>query len=224
MRLRFLAAHSKLLFIMASMIPGAVHVTVTGSDHAPWGEPGEAEIVNAIREFTTGETSVGLSAARSLATVMFTDIVDSTAQEADLGDRRWREILDAHERHIARAVKRFRGEVIKSTGDGALAIFDAPGRAVDCGVVLTEDATHLGLTIRIGLHTGEIERLGDDISGLAVNLASRIEGIAKPGAVAVSRTVTDLVIGSPHRFTPTGSHILKGVPGEWDVFEVEKPN
>jgi len=209
---------------MASMIPGAVHVTVTGSDHAPWGEPGEAEIVNTIREFTTGQTSVGPTAARSLATVMFTDIVNSTAQEADLGDRRWGEILDAHDRHIARAVKRFRGEVIKSTGDGALAIFDAPGRAVDCGVVLTEDSTHLGLTIRIGLHTGEIERRGDDISGLAVNLASRIEGIANPGTVAVSRTVTDLVIGSPHRFTPIGSHNLKGVPGEWDVFEVDEPH
>lgn len=203
---------------MADMIPHATHEVFPGTDHVPWGHGDDHELVGEIAQFMTGQQAPRHRAQRALATVLFTDIVDSTALAADVGDHRWRELLDAHDRLLDRQVRRFGGELIKTTGDGMLAIFDGPGRAIDCALALADGVTAFGLHIRAGLHTGEIERRESDVAGIAVNLSSRIESLANPGQVLVSRTVTDLVVGSHHSFDPAGSHTLKGVPGEWQLF------
>ena len=155
-----------------------------------------------------------------LATVLFTDIVESTATAARLGDRRWRQILDAHDRVAHREVERFGGRVVKTTGDGVLATFDGPARAIRCARLLSNELSSEGVAIRAGLHTGEIEVRGDDVGGIAVHIGARVGAAAGPGEILVSRTVTDLVAGSGIAFANRGSHALKGVPEEWQLFAV----
>jgi class 3 adenylate cyclase len=157
---------------------------------------------------------------RVLATVLFTDIVGSTSRASELGDRRWREVLNGYDDVARRQLERFRGRQVKTTGDGTLAVFDGPARAVECARSLTEAVHPLGLDIRAGLHTGEIETRGDDVAGVAVHIAARVSALAGAGEVLVSRTVTDLVVGSGIRFEDHGEHELKGVPGRWTLFAV----
>jgi class 3 adenylate cyclase len=144
--------------------------------------------------------------------------VDSTARAAFVGDRAWRAVLDSHDHLVRDKVERGGGRVVKSTGDGSLATFDRPGRAVDVAVAICDVVRSLGVDIRAGIHTGEIERRGDDIGGLAVHLAARVCSAAGAGEVLVSRTVTDLVVGSGHDFTDRGEHDLKGIPGRWCLY------
>jgi len=156
-----------------------------------------------------------------LATVLYTDIVGSTQRMAELGDQRWRGVLDAHDARAAAEVARFRGRIVKQTGDGHLAVFDGPARAIRCAKALAAAARGLGVELRAGLHTGEIEQRGDDVSGLAVHIGARIAALAAAGEVLVSSTVRDLVVGSGLAFADCGEHTLKGVPGAWRLFRVE---
>jgi class 3 adenylate cyclase len=156
-----------------------------------------------------------------LATVVFTDIVDSTQRASMVGDREWRAVLDRHDAVTARLVASHRGQVIKLTGDGLLATFDGPARAIQCSTAMRDALVDIGLQTRIGVHTGEVERRGDDIGGIGVHIAARVEARAEPGEVLVSRTVTDLVAGSGLRFSDRGEHELKGVPGTWRLYAVE---
>jgi len=151
---------------------------------------------------------------------MFTDIVDSTRLSSTIGDAGWHKRLDAHDQVIRRELQLFRGTEIKTTGDGFLAIFDGPGRAIQCCRAIRDAARPLGLTIRLGLHTGEVEQHGEDIRGVTVNIGARVAALAGPGEVLVSRTVTDLVAGSGFNFEARGEHELKGVPGAWRLFAV----
>ena len=153
-----------------------------------------------------------------LATVLFTDIVDSTRRAVELGDRRWRELLVQHDRITCAEVARFQGRVVKNTGDGFLATFDGPTRAVRCATTLAERMPQLGIDVRSGLHTGECELRGDDIGGIAVHIGARVAALAGAGEVFVSNTVKDLVNGSGITFRDRGTHALKGLPGEWQLF------
>ena len=158
---------------------------------------------------------------RVLATVLFTDIVGSTEHLAELGDRKWRDLLDAHDRTIRRQLERFRGREVGTRGDGFVATFDGPGRAIECGCAMRDAVGALGLEIRVGLHTGEIElREDDDVAGVAVHIAARVEHHAGASEVLVSSTVKDLVAGSDIEFDDRGEHELKGVPGTWRLFSV----
>ena len=157
---------------------------------------------------------------RVLSTVLFSDIVGSTEQAAAVGDRRWREVLDQHDAIASRQIDIHRGKRVKATGDGVLATFDGPARAIACGCELRDSLRPLGVEVRVGLHTGEIELRGADIGGIAVNIGARIAGVAHAGEVLVSRTVTDLVAGSGIEFADRGTHQLKGVPGDWPLFAV----
>jgi class 3 adenylate cyclase len=147
--------------------------------------------------------------------------VDSTRTAADLGDQRWRSLLDDHDAMVHRQLDRFRGRQIKSTGDGVFATFDGPARAIRCASAIRDGARRLGLEIRAGLHTGECEIRGDDLGGIAVHVGARVAGLADPGEVLVSRTVADLVAGSGIVFTNRGEHVLKGVPGTWQLFAAQ---
>jgi class 3 adenylate cyclase len=160
----------------------------------------------------------GGQADRVLVTVLFTDIVGSTERARQAGDRRWRELLDAHDRLARELVHREGGRLVKTTGDGILAIFDGPGQAIRCAAALREELRPLGLEIRAGLHTGEVERRGDDVGGIAVHIGARIMGVAAPGEVLVSRTVRDLVAGSGIALEGRGTHALRGVGDEWPLF------
>ncbi len=167
-----------------------------------------------------------LHADRILATVLFTDIVGSTRRAAEIGDRQWRRLLDRHDEVLREQIRRFRGREIKNLGDGFLATFDSPARAVRCASVIVEALARLGVSVRCGLHTGEIEQHRDDISGIAVHLAARIAAKAPADGVLVSRTVRDLVTGSGLNFQDRGSHLLHGLPEEIQLFaiaEVEDP-
>src|SRR6266513_2570390 len=157
---------------------------------------------------------------RVLATVLFTDIVDSTPRAADLGDRRWRELLDAHDRAAAAEIERHRGIMVRTTGDGGLARFDGPARGIQCARAIVDAAGRLDLGVRAGLHVGECELRGSDVAGIAVHIGARISALAGPGEVYVSSTVRDLVAGSGIAFNDRGRHVLKGVPGEWELFAV----
>jgi class 3 adenylate cyclase len=193
-------------------------------EHPPVGVADDVdpfEDVAEVQEFLTGSRPPP-EPDRILATVLFTDIVSSTPQAVDAGDRRWRDILDRYDDLAAREVGRFRGRVIKSTGDGVLAVFDGPGRAVRCAVTLCAAIRGLGLAQRAGLHTGEIELRGNDISGLAVIFAQRVSAIAGTGDVLVSRTVVDLVAGSGIEFDSVGEYKLKGIPGTWPILAVRQ--
>jgi class 3 adenylate cyclase len=202
----------------AEHIPDARLIEQRGDDHFPW--LGDADgVLDAIEEFVTGSRH-RVDEERILATVLFTDIVDSTRRAAEVGDRLWRELLDAHDEIGARETERFHGRRVKSTGDGMLAVFDGPARAVRCAEALRDAVAELGVELRAGLHVGECELRGDDIGGLAVHIGARVAGLAGPGEVLVSRTVRDLVAGSGLRFTERGEHELKGVPDRWPVYAV----
>jgi class 3 adenylate cyclase len=204
---------------LAEHIAGAKLVELPGRDHLPFVGDTD-ELLGDIEEFLTGSRAVP-TADRVLATILFADIVGSTSRAASTGDRRWRDLLNDHDRMANRQVHRFGGRPVKATGDGILATFDGPARAVQCGLALCEGARQLGLDVRVGLHTGEIENRGDDVAGIGVHIAARVEALAQPGQVWVSRTVTDLVTGSGIAFSDRGEHQLKGVPGTWQLFSVE---
>ncbi len=155
-----------------------------------------------------------------LATVLFTDVVGSTERAAALGDRRWRELLQAHNDAVARELARFRGRQVDSAGDGVFATFDGPARAIRCAAALRDAVGSLGLDIRAGVHTGEVEVVGDDYAGLAVHIGARVSGQAGPSEILVSGTVRDLVVGSGIGLEDRGTHALKGVPGEWRLYAV----
>jgi class 3 adenylate cyclase len=205
---------------MSEHIPGARMVELPGRDHVPFVGATE-ELLSEIEEFLTGARR-SPSSERVLATILFSDIVGSTARAAELGDQRWRELLEDHDQMVARQVHRFGGRLVKGTGDGALAVFDSPGRAIDAGLAMRDAARQLGLQVRVGVHAGELERRGDDVSGIAVHIAARVQALAAPDEVCVSRTVADLVAGSGFVFRDHGRHELKGVPGTWDIFAVDR--
>jgi class 3 adenylate cyclase len=203
---------------LAEHIPGAKYVELPGSDHAAWAGDSDA-FLDEIQEFLTGVRTEQV-VDRVLATVMFTDVADSTRLAAELGDRRWREVLDEHDKIVARHVEQFRGRYIKHTGDGCLATFDGPGRAVQCAAALRSAIGHLGIQIRAGLHAGEVEMRGEDVGGIAVHIAARVCALANAGEILVSGTVKDLTIGSRIQYEDRGAQTLKGVPGEWHVYAV----
>ena len=203
---------------LASRIPGAKFIEYPDGDHLPWTGDVEA-VVGDIREFVTGERESSLSdVERVLATVLFTDIVDSTRIAGEMGDQRWTRLLDSHDEIARQLMARHRGNLVKSTGDGILATFDGPGRAVRCALSLVPAAQQVGLSLRAGLHTGEIEMRGADIGGISVHAAARVMAKCLPGEVLVSRVVTDLVAGAGLKFSERGSQELKGLPGRWDLF------
>jgi class 3 adenylate cyclase len=175
-------------------------------------------MIEELIEFLTGERAVEVN--RILATLLFTDIVDSTRQAAALGDRRWRALLDAHDQAVRLQLQRFRGREINTTGDGFLAAFDGPARAIRCAESIIEATSSQGITLRSGIHTGECEVRGNDLGGIAVHIAARVGASAAPGEVLVSSTVKDLVVGSGVEFDERGEHELKGVPGAWKLFSV----
>ena len=206
---RYLGAH----------IPGAKVVELPGSTYWPYLGDQDA-ILDEIEEFLTGVRPVP-APDRALATVLFTDIVSSTERAATLGDDAWTRTLDRHDAQVAREVERHRGRRINTTGDGMLATFDGPARAVRCAQAICGAVRSLGIEVRAGLHTGEIELRGADIGGIAVHIGQRVSALAGPGEVLVSSTVKDLVAGSGITFADRGSHVLKGVPDEWRVFAVK---
>ncbi len=203
---------------LADRIPGARYVELPGSTHIPWAE-GSDEILAEIREFLTGVREAP-EPDRVLTTVLFTDIVGSTGLATELGDRRWRELLQAHHAAIRRELGRFRGHEIDTAGDGFLASFDGPARAIRCAGAAIDAVRGLGLDIRAGLHTGECEIVGDKLAGIAVHIGARVAGEAGPGEVLVSSTVHDLVAGSGLKFENRGEVELKGVSGEWRLYAV----
>jgi len=203
---------------MAEHIPGARLVELPGDDHLWWFGDQDA-IVDEIEEFLTGERSAP-PVDRVLATVMFTDIVGSTERAAELGDGRWRELLERHEAIVRKQLERHRGREVKTTGDGFLATFDGPARAIGCARAIVDTVQPLGIEIRAGLHTGELEMMNGDVGGIAVHTGARVSARAEAGEVLVSSTVKDLVAGSGIEFRDRGSHELKGVPGEWRVYAV----
>lgn len=204
---------------LAENIPGAKIVELPGEDHLWWVGDTEA-LVNEVQVFLTGEQST-IEIDRVLATVLFTDIVDSTKRAAEMGDSRWKDVLDTHNVVMLREIDRFRGRTVRSTGDGFLAVFDGPGRAIRCGSAVSRELRQLGIEIRVGVHTGEIDLMGEDIGGISVNIAARVLAEAANNEVWTSRTVKDLVVGSGFEFTEKGNYSLKGVPGEWGLFSVE---
>ena len=205
---RYLAAH----------IPDARYVELPGTDNLIWAGDQDAMVAE-IQAFVTG-VRPATEPRRVLATVMFTDIVGSTERAAALGDVRWHALLADHNRVVRRQLERFGGREIKVVGDGFLATFDGPARAVRCAIAIRDEVRELGLSIRVGVHVGEIEVLPDDIAGLAVHIGARVSALAGPDEVLVSSTVKDLVVGSGLVFEDRGSHLLKGVPGEWRLFAV----
>jgi class 3 adenylate cyclase len=205
---------------VAERIDGARYVEFPGDYLFFVGDT--APLLDAIEAFVTGRLPRH-GVDRMLATVMFTDVVGSTEQAADMGDRRWSELLATHESLTRAELDRFRGREIKATGDGFLAVFDGPGRAIRCACAIRDAVRAIGIQVRTGLHAGEIELRGDDIGGIAVHIAKRIQALAQPDQVFVSRTVADLVAGSGIRFADRGSHALKGVPNQWQLLVVEDP-
>ena len=203
----------------ADHIPGAKLVELEGIDHFWWVGDSDS-ILEEIQEFLTGERSTA-EPDRVLATVLFTDIVDSTKRAAAIGDRRWHDLLDNHNTLARKAINRFSGRVVESTGDGFLATFDGPSRAIQCALAIRDQVQELGVEIRAGLHTGEIELIKQNVGGIAVHIAARVSAKAKAGEVWVSRTVKDLVVGSGLKFSECGMYSLKGVPGEWRLFKVD---
>jgi len=201
---------------MADRIPGARWIELPTADHLPYAAAGPM-IAAEVEEFLTGVREPA-EPDRMLTTVLFTDVVDSTARAASEGDAGWRELLDHHDRLVRRELERYRGREVKNTGDGFLAVFDGPARAIRCGRSICDRVDDLGLALRVGIHTGEIELRGDDIGGIAVHIAARVLGHAEPGEVLVSRTLTDLVAGSGLRFEDRGEHELKGVAEKWQLF------
>jgi class 3 adenylate cyclase len=205
---------------LAEHIEGANFVELPGADFGL--ELGDVDsVVDEVEEFLTG-TRAFVDTDRVLATVLFIDIVGSTERAAELGDRRWRDILDAHDQLAERQLARYRGTLVKATGDGLVATFDGPARAIRCALALRDGLRAMDIEIRGGLHCGEIELRGPDVSGLAVHIAARVQTVARPGEVLVTRTVKDLVVGVEIPFVDHGLHALRGVPDEWQLFAVEE--
>ena len=202
----------------AEQIPGARLLEIPIAAHVCWDTDSSPEL-DMIEEFLTG-TRPSRVPDRVLATVLYTDIAGSTERAAALGDEHWRRLLDAHDAAVRRQLVRFRGREVKTTGDGFLAAFDGPARAIQCALAVIADARALGIDVRAGLHTGECEVRGGDLAGIAVHVGARVAALATPGEVVVSRTVHDLVAGSEIEFSDRGEHVLKGVPGTWEVFTV----
>jgi pimeloyl-ACP methyl ester carboxylesterase len=203
---------------LAAQIPDAGFIEYSDGDHAFWSGDSQA-LLGDIEEFVTGHRdSASTDLERVLATVLFTDIVDSTRSAAAMGDQAWRRSLDSHDRLAKQMVEKHRGNLVKNTGDGILATFDGPGRAVRCALAFGTAAHQIGLPLRAGLHTGEIEMRGRDIGGIAVHAAARVMAQSQPSEVLVSRVVTDLVAGAGLKFAERGSYELKGLPGRWDLF------
>jgi class 3 adenylate cyclase len=208
--------HSRYL---AEHIPGARMVELPGDGTLPFGA-GQEELVGEVEEFLTGTRHVP-DPERILATVMFSDVVDSTSRAAEMGDRRWRGVLESMDGNIETELGRHRGRVVKKMGDGLLATFDGPARAIECAKAIRDGARHgYGLEVRSGLHTGEIELLGNDVGGIAVHIGARVGSLAAAGEVLVSNTVKDLVVGSGIEFEDRGERELKGVPGSWRLWAV----
>ena len=205
---------------LAAQIPGAKYVELDGIDHLPWVGNADA-IADEIEEFLTGVRH-GAEIDRVLATVMFSDIVDSTRKAAELGDRRWRDLLTEHHAIVRAELERYRGRELDTAGDGFLAAFDGPARGIRAACTITDAVRRLGVDVRVGLHTGECEVLGSKLTGIAVHVGARIASAASPGEVFVSSTVRDLVAGSGLRFRERGAYELKGVPGAWQLFSVER--
>jgi class 3 adenylate cyclase len=203
---------------VADRIPGAKYVELPGRNMHHFVEPWRASFQE-IAEFLTGEQA-DVADDRVLATVLFTDIVDSTRRAAEMGDRDWRALLDAHDAVVRSQLGRFRGREVNTSGDGFLAMFDGPQRAIRCAMAIRDAVQALGIQVRAGLHTGECEVRGDDIGGIAVHIGARVSALAGPNDVLVSSTLRDLVIGSGLEFEDRGLHALKGVPGEWHLFGV----
>ncbi len=206
---RYLAAH----------IPGAKLVELAGEDHSPFLGDCDA-LLNEIEKFLTGKHRV-IDPERVLATVLFADIVGSTERAVALGDRAWRELLEAFYARVREVLAQYRGREINTVGDGVLAAFDGPARAIRCAAAIRDALRALKLEVRCGLHTGECEMVGDDLAGIAVHTGARVAALAAPGEILVSQTVRDLVAGSGLVFEDRGMHALKGVPNEWRLFEAE---
>jgi class 3 adenylate cyclase len=206
---------------VADHIEGAKYVELPGRNLFHFVEPWR-ESFQEIAEFLTGHQAE-VADDRVLATVLFTDIVDSTRRAAELGDRDWHALLDAHDAVVRSQLARFRGREVNTSGDGFLAMFDGPQRAIRCAMAIRDAVQALGIEVRAGLHTGECEVRGDDIGGIAVHIGARVCGLAVPNDVLVSSTLRDLVIGSGLEFEDRGAHQLKGVPGEWQIFAAASP-
>ena len=205
---------------IADHVDGAQWVEVPGADDFWWVSASADLVLDHIEEFVTGERSTPIT-NRLLATVLFTDIVSSTAHLSAVGDARWMETLNRFDTAVRRQFARFRGVEINSTGDGFVATFDGPTRAVACAAAIRDSACQLGLEVRSGIHTGEVEQRGRDISGLGVHIAARVAAVATPSTICVSRTVADLAVGSGIQFESLGDHELKGVPGTWTLFAAD---
>jgi class 3 adenylate cyclase len=203
---------------VASMIPGARFIVYPGEDAYAWAE---AIGIDDIEEFLTGRRS-SRAIDRVLSTVLFTDIVGSTERASRLGDGPWRALLDDHHRAVRTELQAWRGKEIKTIGDGFLATFDGPARAVQCAAAIVDSVGALGLPIRAGVHTGECELVGDDVAGIAVHIGARVMERADPGEVMASSTVKDLVVGSGLRFADRGGHALRGIPDEWRLYALER--
>jgi class 3 adenylate cyclase len=202
--------------MVAAAIPGARFVELPGTDHAFWTQDPDA-VIGEIEHFVTGARATAAH-DRVLATVLFTDIADSTSRAAAMGDAAWRALLERHDELVGEHVATAGGRVVKSLGDGALAVFPGPARAIRCASALLDDARELDLALRAGIHTGECEAVGDDLGGLAVHIGARVGALAQPGEVLVSGTVKELVVGSGMVFEDRGEHQLKGVPGAWRLY------
>jgi pimeloyl-ACP methyl ester carboxylesterase/class 3 adenylate cyclase len=208
---------------LASHIPNAKLVELDGPDHIYWLGDNALQIADIILEFLTKpgmEARDTVEAQRMLATILFTDIVDSTSQARELGDSEWRKLLLAHDATVRREIARFRGSEVKSTGDGFLVLFDGPARAIHCALAIIEGVGPLGIQVRAGLHTGEIERTRTDVHGIAVHIAARVMDTASTGDVLISRTVRDLVAGSGITFDDAGEYSLKGIEEKWRLYKV----
>jgi class 3 adenylate cyclase len=204
---------------LAANIPNARYVEMAGADHL-WFTENADEAIEEIEEFLTGARSLA-DPDRMLATVLFTDIVGSTARASALGDRLWRALLDEHDAIVRRELARFGGREVDTAGDGFLATFDGPGRAIRCARAISDSMDSIGLEDRAGVHTGEVEVRGERIGGLAVHIGARVAAKANGGEIVVSNTVKDLLAGSGLTFTDRGEHELKGVPGSWRLFAVD---
>jgi class 3 adenylate cyclase len=205
---------------LADHIEGAQYVEVEGKDQLPHFGDAASEVFDAIESFLTGDLPAVSESDRVLATVLFTDLVSSTPQLAEMGDRRWRNLIATHDALVRTELDRFRGQEVRFDGDGVVATFDGPGRAIRCACAIRDALGGLGLEVRAGLHTGEIELRGDDIAGIAVHVGKRVSTHAGAGEVLVSRTVADLVAGSDIELHDTGEHELKGVSGTWRLYSV----
>ena len=204
---------------LADHIPDARLVELPGEDHLPFAGDQDA-LLDEVEEFLLGSRRAR-ETERALATVLFTDIVGSTERAAELGDKRWRGLLERHDASVRRQIEVHRGREVKTMGDGFLATFDGPARAIRCADAIRAELDGIDLDVRVGIHTGEVELIGEDVGGMAVNIGARIGALAGSGEILVSSTVRELVVGSGLEFAERGAHTLKGAPGEWRLFAVE---